>query len=59
MISVLCRNDSDLHLAPKEPGFGVSVFTLCLRKWSQREPVREGDVFCAECLAEFKQLEEK
>ena len=54
MISVLCANDQHLHLAPKEPGFGVSKYTLCLRKWSREEPCREDSKFCPECVMKWK-----
>jgi hypothetical protein len=51
VISVLVKFDSHLHLAPEERGFGVSAFTLCLAKWTKREPAREGAIFCPQCLA--------
>lgn len=57
VISVLCRADTHLHLAPKQTGYGVSVHTLCLQKWAKREPCREDSEFCVECLEKFKQQE--
>jgi hypothetical protein len=59
MISVLCKSDSHLHLARESQQYSrsVSVFTLCLRRWSKREPARTDSQFCPECLALWKQEE--
>lgn len=54
VVSVACANDARLHLAPKEPGFGTSVHTLCLREWTDREPCRADSEFCPECLTKLK-----
>lgn len=52
MISVSCPPDQHLHLA-EQSGNSVSAFTLCLCKWKDREPAREGSIFCPECVARW------
>ena len=53
VISVVCKSDSHLHLAPEEKGSGASVFTLCLEKWTKREPCRQASAFCPQCLVKL------
>ena len=48
--SVACANDARLHLVRRTSATGCEGRTLCLRKWTEREPAREGDEFCSECL---------
>lgn len=57
--SVGCAADRLLHLAPKEPGMGVSSYTLCLRKWKQRELSRADSKFCPECLEKYREQQPK
>lgn len=62
VVSVLCaKPDARLHLAIRETGLGTSVFTLCLERWRDYEPAREGCEFCRTCITKWKdsiQLEE-
>jgi hypothetical protein len=55
LISVLCPPDQRLHLAPEEQGCGASVFTLCLERWTRREPCREDSELCTECVEKWKE----
>ena len=54
VISVICPPDQHLHLAPYQHGLGTSVFTLCLQKWTDREPCREGSTICPQCLTKWQ-----
>ena len=55
VISVLCRSDAQLHLAPTETGLGASSYTLCLERWTKREPCREDSEICSVCIAKWKE----
>lgn len=55
VISVKCRlPDGHLHLAPYEAGLGTSSYTLCLERWTDREPARQDSQFCSECVQKWK-----
>lgn len=54
VISVICPPDERIHLAPTEKGVGASVFTLCLERWSRREPCREDSELCLECVQSWR-----
>ena len=45
IISVVCKSDSYLHLAPYGDSCGVNVFILCLKPWRDRELCHVGDNF--------------
>lgn len=64
MISVLCKFDKYLHLAPEAAdnrGLGVSKFTLCLEKWKDYAPnlVDAEAKFCPLCAEAYQKRLQK
>jgi hypothetical protein len=53
VVSVVCKNDQRLHLAPYQPGLGTEVHTLCGERWLRAEQAREGCQFCPECAVKW------